>query len=56
MSEPFFACEQIFGYATEEIVGRNVNMLMTPTVAERHDGYFENCLATGSAETIGVGR
>jgi PAS domain S-box-containing protein len=50
------ACERIFGYPAEAVVGRNIRMLMDPTDAERHDGYLKRYLATGDARIIGFGR
>lgn len=50
------AAEQIFGYASEEILGRNIAMLMTGPDCDRHDGYMRRYLETGEAHIIGVGR
>lgn len=38
---------EIFGYAEHEVVGENVSMLMTPEVAEHHDGYLKAYQKTG---------
>ncbi|MCB1783799.1 MAG: PAS domain S-box protein [Alphaproteobacteria bacterium] len=50
------ACEGIFGYLADEIIGRNVSILMPSGYRERHDTYIENYLKTGQAKIIGVGR
>ena len=50
------ACERIFGWAPDEVLGRNVSMLMPPRYAERHDGFVANYLETGQPRIIGIGR
>jgi PAS domain S-box-containing protein len=44
------------GYSLVDVINRNVNMLMTSTDKERHDGYLTKYLETGKAKIIGVGR
>ncbi|MCE8005951.1 PAS domain S-box protein [Aestuariivita sp.] len=49
------AC-RLFGFDLDELVGHNVNILMPPTMAERHDGFMAAHVQTGERRIIGIGR
>lgn len=48
--------EEIFGYASHEVVGQNIKMLMPEPYHSGHDGYLERYLAGGAPRVLGIGR
>ena len=50
------ACERLFGYSAQEVLGNNVKLLMTASDRRDHDTYIRNYLRSGTAKVIGIGR
>jgi two-component system sensor kinase FixL len=50
------AAERLFGHRAQDVVGKNVKMLMPSPYREGHDGYIERYLTTGERRIIGIGR
>jgi PAS domain S-box-containing protein len=50
------ATERLFDYSLDEMVGKNIMMLMPEPFRSRHDGYVKNYMRTGERRIIGIGR
>jgi two-component system sensor histidine kinase/response regulator len=48
--------QRIFGYTPEQILGRDLTLLMTEPHRSRHSGYVASFLQTRAAKVIGIGR
>src|SRR5258705_236195 len=50
------ACERLFGYSADAVIGQNVKMLMPQPYRQEHDRYISNYLDTREPKIIGIGR
>ena len=50
------AAARIFGYKPDEVMRRNIRMLMPEPYASAHDGYLERYVASGKSRVIGTVR
>lgn len=50
------ACERIFGYQADEVIGKSVNVLMPQPYQSEHDAYLSRYQETREAQIIGIGR
>ncbi|WP_244885464.1 MHYT domain-containing protein [Herbaspirillum chlorophenolicum] len=50
------SAERLFGWSADEVLGKNIKMLMPEPDQSSHDGYLRNFLTTGFAKVIGQGR
>ena len=50
------SAERQFGYSQDEVIGKNVSMLMPSPYREQHDNYLSRYLSTGEKRIIGIDR
>jgi len=50
------ACEKLFGYTSDELIGQNVKMLTPDAHRKNHDQYLKNYRETGARKVIGLPR
>lgn len=50
------AAETIFGYQSDELIGKDISVLMPESGARPHNHYIGSYLETGVAKIIGIGR
>ena len=48
--------EQLFGWSANEVIGKNVSILMPTPYRHEHDDYLRRYLTTGERRIIGIGR
>jgi two-component system sensor kinase FixL len=50
------AAQRLFGYREDEVIGKNIKMMMPAPYRDNHDAYLERYLRTGEKRIIGIGR
>lgn len=48
------AAERLFGYKADEVLGKNISILMPQAYAEQHDEYLARYLRSGRATIVGI--
>ncbi len=48
--------EQLFGWKADEVIGKNINILMPEPHHTNHDDYLKDYVKSGQAKIIGTGR
>lgn len=48
--------ERLFGWSAEEVIGKNVSILMPTPYRDEHDSYLDRYRKTGERRIIGIGR
>ncbi|MAD15222.1 MAG: PAS domain-containing sensor histidine kinase [Alteromonadaceae bacterium] len=50
------AAQRMFGYSVQEVIGKNIKMLMPEPYRKEHDQYLDNYMKTNQERIIGIGR
>src|ERR1700693_4577500 len=50
------AAQRLFGYHANEVLGKNIKIMMPSPYREDHDGHLQRYLRTGEKRIIGIGR
>lgn len=50
------SAERLFGFKADEVIGKNINILMPEPYHSQHDSYIQKYLQTGENKVIGLSR